>query len=110
MSQPVSVINWDAMRRAVGLFQTKSDELAVLEGRVNNLRQEAINAWKGDTSNKFVISVEDWLKGFGTVIQALNTLIEALQKALNKFHETEGTNTNWVPKTDPTPGFGVLSK
>ena len=109
MAPPVTLVNWDAMRRAVNLFEAKSDQLSVLEKQVNGLKQEAINAWKGDTSNKFVQSVEDWLKGFGIVIEALNTMIAALQKALNEFHQTEGTNSGWVPSTLSNPGFGVLA-
>ena len=105
----VSKVDWEAMRQAVKEFENYSDQMAVQEKTVNGLNQEAIGAWRGDTSNSFVQSVQDWLKGFGTVIQALNTLIVALNKSLNKFHETEGTNTSFVPKTIPNPGFGTLA-
>ena len=109
MAPPVTLVNWDAMRRAVTEFENYSDQLGTLEKQVNGLKQESIEAWKGDTSNRFVQAVDDWLKGYGIVIQALNTMIVALQKALNEFHQTEGTNTSWVPTTIPNPGFGVLA-
>jgi uncharacterized protein YukE len=87
-----TLINWEAMDKAMRLFDAQSQIAHGAERRLVGLQEEAALAWQGSAGKAWNDAVGDWLRGFNTVLADLDSITSTLHTEIQNHLATEEKN------------------
>jgi len=91
-AQNATLINWEAMDKAMRLFDAQSQTAHGAEKRLVGLQEEAAMAWQGTAGKTWNDAVGDWLRGFNTVLADLDAITSTLHTEIQNHVTTEDKN------------------